>query len=333
MSNRTATAVSCSNIAFVKYWGNRDAALRLPANGSLSMNLSGLETRTTVTFDPSLAQDEAVIDGAHQSGRARERVAEHLGRVRALAGLDVPARVQSASNFPAGAGIASSASAFAALTLAACAAAGLSLSERELSALARLGSGSAARSVPGGFVEWSTGDRHEDSVAWSIAPPEHWALVDIVAVVSREHKAVGSTDGHALAGTSPLQAGRLTGAAERLATCRRALLARDFAALAEVVEADSTLMHAVMMTSRPPLYYWQPATLTVMAEVRAWRSEGLPVCFTIDAGPNVHCICEAPIADEIERRVRGLPGVVDALRAAPGGPARLIEPPGESGQT
>jgi diphosphomevalonate decarboxylase len=293
------------------------------------MNLAGLETRTTVTFDPSLAEDEVEIDGVRQSGRARERVVEHLARVRALAGLDVPGHVQSASNFPAGAGIASSASAFAALTLAACAAVGLSLSERELSALARLGSGSAARSVPGGFVEWSTGERHEESFAWSIAPPEHWALADVVAIVSRQHKAVGSTDGHALAATSPLQAGRLAGAAERLAVCRRAVLARDFAALAEVVEADSTLMHAVMMTSRPPLYYWQPATLTLMAEVRAWRAGGLPACFTIDAGPNVHCICEANVAAEVEKRVRDLLGVVDALRAAPGGPARLVIPRGK----
>jgi diphosphomevalonate decarboxylase len=101
-------------------------------------------------------------------------------------------------------------------------------------------------------------------------------------------------------------------------------LARDFAALAEVAEADSTLMHAVMMTSRPPLYYWRPATLAVMAAVREWRADGVPVCFTIDAGPNVHCICAPGAGDEVERRLRALPGVTDLLRAGPGWPARLV---------
>ncbi|MBI3764764.1 MAG: diphosphomevalonate decarboxylase, partial [Chloroflexi bacterium] len=187
MQTRTATAVSCANIAFIKYWGNRDSDLRLPANSSLSMNLAGLETRTTVAFDSALPGDEVVIDGVPQSGPAKERVSKHLDHVRRLARLESPARVGSVNNFPIGTGIASSASAFAALTVAACAAAGLLLSERELSALARLGSGSAARSVPGGFVEWIAAERHEDSFAFSIAPPEHWALVDLVAVVSREH--------------------------------------------------------------------------------------------------------------------------------------------------
>jgi diphosphomevalonate decarboxylase len=324
MDNQMATAVARSNIAFIKYWGNRDAALRLPSNGSLSMNLAGLETRTTVIFDAALAEDRVTIGGVEQGGPARERVSRHLDRVRALAGVGTPASVDSSSNFPAGAGLASSASAFAALTLAACGAAGLSLTERELTVLARQGSGSAARSVPGGFVEWAAADRSADSFAWSIAPPDHWALLDVVAVVSQGHKAVGSTDGHALADTSPLQAGRLAGAEQRLAACRAAVLARDFEALAEVVEADSTLMHAVMMTSKPPLFYWQPPTLAVLAAVREWRAQGWPVCATIDAGPNVHCVCEASVGEQVERGLRDLPGVKETLRATPGGPARLV---------
>ena len=290
------------------------------------MNLAGLHTRTTVIFDSGLAADEVRIGRLLQSGPAGERVSHHLDHIRRLAGLESSVYVESESNFPVGAGLASSASAFAALTLAACAAADLSPSERELSALARLGSGSAARSVPGGYVEWQAADRHDESYAYSIAPPEHWALIDLVAIVSRAPKATGSTGGHALAPTSPLHSARLAGAGDRLALCRDSLMARDFSALAEVVEADSTLMHAVMMTSRPPLYYWQPLTLAIMAAVREWRAGGLSVCFTIDAGPNVHCICEAPAAGEIERRLRAMPGVLDVLRAEPGGPARLVDP-------
>lgn len=319
----SATAVANSNIAFIKYWGNRDEALRLPVNPSLSMNLAGLETRTTVAFDPALPADEILIDGQPAAGPAASRVSRHLDLVRARASLTYRARVTSANNFPAGAGIASSASAFAALSLAAAAAAGLTLTEAGLSALARRGSGSAARSIPAGFTAWQMGAGEADSFAVSIAPPEHWDLADVVALLNTAPKATGSTEGHALAGTSPLQAARVAGASERLKHCQAALLARDFSAFAEVVEADSTLMHAVMMTSAPPLFYWEPLTLTVMRQVRAWRAGGLPVCFTIDAGPNVHCLCPAGHAAEVAQRLAGL-GVARTLTALPGGPTRRV---------
>lgn len=308
----------------MKYWGNRDERLRLPANGSISMNLKGLDTVTTVEFLPELRHDEVILHGQPQSGSPRNRVAAHLDRIRAMAGVSSRARVVSENNFPTGAGIASSASAFAALSLAGTAAAGLRLPERELSVLARLGSGSASRSVPAGFVEWRTGERSEDSYAFTIAPPEHWALVDLIAIVSRQHKAIGSTEGHALAHTSPLQAARVADAPRRLDLCRESLTARDFAAFAEIVEADSNLMHAVMMTSAPPLFYWEPATLTVMGAVRRWRAEGLRVCYSIDAGPNVHCISTNDSADEVGQRLRALPGVEDVLRAEPGPGVRLV---------
>lgn len=324
MPTRTATAIAEPNIALIKYWGNQDDKLRLPANASLSMNLAGLETVTTVTFDETISEDTVIIDREVQSGAAKERALQHINQIRAMAGLTANVQIDSHNNFPVGAGIASSASAFAALTLAGTTAAGLSLSEPELSALARLGSGSAARSIPGGFVEWHTGETHADSYALSIAPPKYWALQDVVAVISQKHKTVGSTGGHVLAGTSPLQTARVATASDRLAKCKTALLARDFPALAEVVEADSNLMHAVMMTSRPPLFYWEPITLAIMKAVRQWRAEGLPVCYTIDAGPNVHCLCLPEVAVEVERRLRSNLDVTKILVAAPGGPARLV---------
>lgn len=321
-----ATAIGSPNIAFIKYWGNRDHALRLPVNGSLSMNLDGLHTRTTVAFDSSLIEDVVVLGDAVQSPAASKRVSEHLDRVRARAGIKTFARVDSQNNFPAGTGIASSASAFAALSLAACAAARLSLTERDLSILARQGSGSASRSVPAGFVEWQAGQQADgsDSFAVSIAAPDHWALADCIAVVSHAHKEVGSTGGHALAPTSPLQPARIADAPRRLDACREALLASDFARLADVVEEDSTIMHAVMMTSRPPLYYWLPPTLAIMNAVRQWRAEGLPVCFTIDAGPNVHIITLADHMADVSRRLRAIAGVQNVLVARPGGGATLI---------
>lgn len=324
MTSQTATALAHPNIAFIKYWGNRDQSLRLPSNNSISMNLDGLSTRTKVTFSASLGTDSLRIGERPVTGPGLKRVIIFLDLVRQMAGLNQRAEVVSENNFPSGAGIASSASAFAALALAASKAAGITLTQRVLSRLARRGSGSASRSIPGGFVEWQAGTEEADSFAASIAPPEHWDLVDCVAIVSAGHKKTGSTQGHALAGTSPLQTARVTDAPRRLDLCRRAVLDRDFDALAAVVELDSDMMHAVMMTSNPGLFYWQPASITIMDAVRKWRGRGIPVCYTVDAGANIHVICPREQAEGVERSVRELPGVQDVLVSGVGGPARIV---------
>ena len=320
-----ARARAHSNIAFIKYWGNRHQKLRLPANDSLSMNLAALHTTTTLRWTGDAAADSLRINGGAASASARGRVVAHLDALRQRLGADMRAEVDSVNNFPMGAGIASSASAFAALTVAAVAALGISLPERELTTLARLGSGSAARSIPGGFVQWHAAGRHDESYAETVAPADHWDLVDVVAIVSRRHKRVGSTAGHASADSSPFQPVRAQSAAERLVTVKESLLRRDFASFARVVEADSDMMHAVMMTSQPPLFYWQPLSLAVMKAVRTWRDDdGLRVCYTLDAGPNVHCLCEREDAAEVARRLRELSPQIEILTSGAGGGARLL---------
>jgi diphosphomevalonate decarboxylase len=323
----SATAIAHPNIAFIKYWGNRDNTLRLPLNGSISMNLDGLFTQTTVTWnhDQGAGRDTLNLNGVRMGGKTLQRISSFLDHVRQLAHLDLGAEVVSESNFPSGAGIASSASAFAALSLAATRAADLDLDSASLSRLARLGSGSACRSIPSGFVEWEAGTSNEASYAISIAPPEHWSLVDVIAIVSTDHKTTSSSDGHILACTSPLQSARVDDAPRRLDLCRRALLERDFSILAEIIEADSNLMHAVMLTSSPPLLYWQAATLTVMKSVQVARACGLQVCYTIDAGPNVHVICTINAMDESVKLLSGIPGVREVRVARVGGPARLVK--------
>ena len=327
MTIQSFTAIAHPNIAFIKYWGNRDDLLRLPASGSISMNLEGLHTTTTVAWDErrGTGDDSLTLNGNSVTGNPLERVSAFLDIVRQMAGFPYRAAVSSENNFPMGTGIASSASAFAALALAASKAAGLNLDETALSRLARRGSGSACRSIPGGFVEWLPGAGDADSYAVCLAPPGHWDLADCLAVVSREHKATGSARGNTLAGTSPLQAARLADAPRRLDLCREAILQRDFAALAAVAELDSDLMHAVMMTSTPALFYWQPATLGFMGAVREARAKGLPACYTVDAGPNVHVICEAAAGADVLKLVGGLPGVGEVRLARVGGPARLAE--------
>jgi diphosphomevalonate decarboxylase len=322
MSVHTATAEAHPNIALIKYWGNRDQRLRLPSNDSLSFNLGDLRTTTTVEFDTQLERDDVSIDERPAGDQAYERVCRHLDRIADSecapllhTGARCRARVTSSNTFPMGVGIASSASGFAALTLATCAALGLHKSEAELSSLARLGSGSACRSVPGGYVAW-----HE-SHAVSIAPPQHWNLVDVIAIISERHKSVGSTEGHALAHTSPLQAARVTDTPRRYELCQRAILDCDFATLAETIEQDALMMHAVIMTSHPSIIYWEPTTLNIINTVRQLRADGLSVAFTIDAGPNVHCICEPRALKQVKQALRQIEGVVNLLQSDVGGPA------------
>ncbi|MCY3834798.1 MAG: diphosphomevalonate decarboxylase [Chloroflexi bacterium] len=325
-TGKRATARAHSNIAFVKYWGNRDRRLRLPANSSISMNLSSLHTTTTVEWRDQFTQDNLTINGSAAAEGARRRVQNHLDALRARFEIDAFARVDSQNNFPMGTGIASSASAFAALTLAAVSALGVQIPEHEMSRLARLGSGSAARSIPAGFVEWHAGDSHEASFAESFAAARHWDLVDVIAIVSREHKRVGSSAGHETAASSIFQSARTATAPERIRSAKSAILRRDFERFASVVEQDSNLMHAVMMTSAPPLFYWAPLSLRIMQAVRRWRQEeGLEVCYTLDAGPNVHCICRAGAADAVANRLRGLSQGL-AIASSPVGPGAYILP-------
>lgn len=323
MTTSSATAIAHPNIAFIKYWGNRDNDLRLPMNGSISMNLENLSTRTRVIFDSSFPTDIFDLNGKRQAGLSLDRVVKHLNFIRGLRGVAVHAHISSENNFPTGAGIASSASAFAALTLAAVASLGLEIPEANLSRLARRGSGSACRSIPAGFTEWRKGRSDVDSFAVTVAAPDYWQLADCIAIVEEDQKKVSSTAGHATAGSSPLQAARVADCDRRLDLCRNAIQKKDFLPLAEIIELDSNMMHAVMMTSSPPLFYWLPATLEIMSAVQAWRKTGIPAAYTLDAGANVHVICEADKAEVVSRRLSTIPGVHQVITSPVGGAAKL----------
>lgn len=328
MSNKT-TAIAHPNIAYIKYWGNHDAKLRMPLNDSISMNLEALTTETTVEFDGALEQDEVVIGGAPADEKTFARVVAHLNRIRQEAKSDAKARVHSRNNFPTAAGLASSASAFAALTLAATRAAGLELNERQLSVLARQGSGSAARSIPGGFVEWLAATNmtstSEQSYARQVMPPDAWALRDVIALVSYDAKQIGSTEGHAVAHTSPFLGERISRLPIRYHRVRRELLAKNLKGMGPDLEAEAIELHMLAMTSRPPIFYWAPGTIRVMDAVREWRAESLDAYYTLDAGPNVHILVQEKQADELAQRVRALESVQEVLVSGPGGGARLSE--------
>jgi diphosphomevalonate decarboxylase len=304
------TARAHPSLALVKYWGNADDGLNIPANASIAVNLDGATTTTSAVFVAGQERDVVQIDGRAAAPKAYARVVRHLDRVRRLAGISDRAVVESHNDFPAASGIASSASAFAALSLAASKAAGLSLDDRELSILARKGSGSACRSVLGGFVEWVAGADDQTSYARQIAPPAHWDLRIVTVIVGRQAKDVSSADGHRAARTSSFYQARLDTLPQTLAVVRQAVLDRDMRTLGLAVEREAVSMHVVAMTSclqdRPWLsgiYYWQPETLAVMHAVQAWRRQGLEVYFTIDAGQNVHLLCEGQLQEEVTLRL------------------------------
>lgn len=275
-----ATAVAPANIAFIKYWGRKDRALRLPYNPSISMNLSECLTTTTVEFSKDVLKDTV------SEGFDTQRIIEHIDRFRKLANTKIKVNVITKNSFPTSAGIASSASGFAALTVASAAALGLSLSEKELTEFARLGSGSACRSIPpaGGFVKW------EGESAYSLYPAEYWDLRDILVIVEHKKKDVSSSRGHDEAGTSPFFARRLQEISGRIKKLELAMAKKDFKMFGEVIEEDCLDMHHVMKTQDSPLNYWTDQTSQVIETI---KKSGLPVYFTVDAGPNVHCICEA----------------------------------------
>ena len=324
INSNSITATAHPNIAFIKYWGNRDYNLRIPSNGSISMNLAGLVTRTTLKMQSELNEDIFILNSIAQKGGAHKRVQDFLDHLRDISQKKFFIQVESSNNYPASTGLASSAAAFAALALAGSKAFGLDFSENQLTRLARRGSGSAARSIPDGFVEWTAGFSDLDSAAFCIAPAEHWDLWDCIAIVEKNVKQISSTEGHLLAETSPLQKTRVADATRRLEICRSAIKNKDFAALAEIIELDSHMLHAVMLTSRPSLMYWNGTSVDIMKEVISWRKMGIPAAFTLDAGPNVHIICTGDYVERVKEKLINMPGVIDILVSSVGEGARII---------
>jgi diphosphomevalonate decarboxylase len=326
----TSTARACANIALVKYWGKRCAALNLPAAGSLSLTLDALVTTTQVTFDAGLTADELELDG--RPGRPDElaRTTAFLELVRAAARITSRARVISHNEFPTASGLASSASGYAALALAATTAAGIELSPRALSILARRGSGSAARSLFGGFVRMHAGhaDDGSDAYAEPISSPLRDRVRMVIAIIGGGiAKTHGSRDAmDHTAHTSPLYRGWLELVPRDLAAAEAALAAGDLEPLGTIAEANALAMHATAIAARPAVIYWQPATLAALAEVRALRAQGHPAWATMDAGPHVKVLTTAGDASSIASALRRVAGVTEVSIAAAGGPAAIIEP-------
>jgi diphosphomevalonate decarboxylase len=326
-----ATCEAPPNIALVKYWGIRDRERALPYNSSLSVTLGKMRSRTTVRFDPALTEDEVNLNRSPATGGPRTAVVRFLDRVRELAGREERAEVRSENNFPTASGLASSASGFAALAGAATSALGVPLSDRALSQLARYGSGSASRSIFGGFVEWNAGVRPDgsDCYARPLYPAHHWrSLVDLVVLVRNAPvKEVRSADAmQQTVLTSPAYSARLAEIPGRLARMRRAIGARDAERLFPLMMEECDSFREVCETTRPSLDYLTSGSRAVLGEVRTLnREEGRPIAaYTHDAGAHVHVFALARELPRVRRRLGRLPGVERTLSLAPGPGLRRV---------
>jgi diphosphomevalonate decarboxylase len=334
MTPRSRPAVTYDappNIALVKYWGVRDRALALPYNSSISVTLDRLRSRTTVRFDPDLDVDRVVLNGRPAAPGPRDGVVRFLDRVRGLAKTSDHAEVRSENNFPTASGLASSASGFAALAGAASRAAGLSLSDRELSRLARFGSGSACRSVFGGFVEWRAGTRPDgrDCYARPLHGPDHWPeLLDLVLMVrGAPVKEVRSADAmQSTVRTSDCFSERQLELPTRVRRIRAAIAARRADRLFPLVMEECDSFRKVCETTRPTLDYLTPTSRAILAEVRELnRAAGRTLAsYTHDAGAHIHVFTLRRDLGRVRAHLKDLDGVERALVVRPGPGGRTI---------
>jgi diphosphomevalonate decarboxylase len=326
------TARAGTNIAFVKYWGKRDKVLNLPATGSLSLTLAELGSETRVRFAADAGEpdgrDRVLLDGAPADDRFAGRVRGFLDLVRAQAGVRLPAEVATSNTVPTAGGLASSASGFAALALAASRAAGLNLPPALLSVLARRGSGSAARSIFGGFVEMAPGSSLDgsDAHAEQLLGPQAWDVRLVVALTTRAQKPLGSTAAmERTAETSPYYPAWVESTVRELPEARAAVAARDLARLGAIAERSAMRMHACALSAEPAIIYWNPTTLAAIQAVLALRAGGTPAYFTIDAGPHVKVLVNSEAAPAVAAALAKVPGVQNTIVAAPGPAAQVVE--------
>lgn len=315
-----ATAIAQPNIALIKYWGKRDVARNLPAVGSISITLSELYTEVSVALSPDLRSDELFVNG-EESPPLLPRISRCLDNV--IGAQRLRAKITSQSNFPIAAGLASSASAFAATTVAAAGAADLSYETEELARLAGQASGSAARSLYGGFVELkNSGDTINLATLGEVGS---WPLQVVVAITETGPKPTGSTAAMEISReTSPFYSSWVEQQDHDLAIARTAILQRDFAQLGMVAEHNCLKMHSVMWASRPPMVYWNSATMRCMQTVRRLQAEGCNVFFTIDAGPQVKAVCLPEDTEAVSKALTETPGVQEIMLSGLGPAARLV---------
>lgn len=317
MPDSSVIVSAAANIALIKYWGKSDQSGNQPATASLSVGLEDLRTITRV----SVSETDAIIGELGEQGRAR--LSSFINRFREEHGIQQALNVSTENNFPTASGLASSASGFAAITLALTHLFKPEMTDLEKSQVARQGSGSAARSVYGGYVEVVLSD---DSYAQPVMPAEDWPLDVLVAVVQENSKAMGSSEAMKhTAATSPVYADWIDTHKADMDIARSAIAERDFVKLADISEHSCLKMHSTMMTSRPPVLYWKPATVSIIHLAQHLRAAGTQVFFTIDAGAQVKLICAPEDTQTVVRALDAVEGISRLIKTRIGGEPRISQ--------
>ncbi|MCK4569216.1 MAG: hypothetical protein KAT76_02945 [Bacteroidales bacterium] len=305
---------SPSNIALVKYWGKH--GIQLPGNPSLSFTLSECHSSTEISWKEGNGKVDLLFDGERKeqfTARARDYIRSIESQLPILKELDL--HIDSVNSFPHSAGIASSASAMSSLALCLCSLeeeiTGKKLAEEEFfqkaSFLGRLGSGSAARSVYGGFVSWGKSDQipgSSDEYATPLAVEIHESFSDMrdtILIVDQGIKAVSSRAGHKLMDRHTYAKERFKLANKNFSDLIKALKKGDHVNFIRIVEAEALGLHALMMSSNPSYILLKAETLHIIHRIRAFRELScVPICYTLDAGPNVHLLYHGKDSAEVE---------------------------------
>jgi diphosphomevalonate decarboxylase len=296
---------SPSNIALVKYWGKK--GLQIPANPSISFTLQNCYTETGVGLldktDNELFDCDIFVDGDLNLD-FKPKVLKFFSKVQTQFPwlLEYKIKITTSNTFPHSSGIASSASAFSALSF--CLASIDSklnsdkpaLSVNQISDLARLGSGSACRSVAGGLMVWGNhsdfgGSNDNFAIGLSDVHPVFTTFQDTILIVHEGEKEVSSTLGHSLIDNHPFASARFNRAASNMSKMKNILEQGNLPAFVDLVESEALMLHAMMMTSDPHFILMKPHTLSIIQEIKSFREQtGVQVCFTLDAGANVHLL-------------------------------------------
>ncbi|HAQ5837263.1 TPA: diphosphomevalonate decarboxylase [Enterococcus faecium] len=316
-----------TNIALIKYWGKKNEELILPMNNSLSLTLDAFYTETEVIFSDSYMVDEFYLDGTLQDEKATKKVSQFLDLFRKEAGLSLKASVISQNFVPTAAGLASSASGLAALAGACNTALKLGLDDLSLSRFSRRGSGSACRSIFGGFVEWEKG--HDDLSSYAKPVPSDSFEDDLAMVfvlINDQKKEVSSRNGmRRTVETSSFYQGWLDSVEGDLYQLKQAIKTKDFQLLGETMERNGLKMHGTTLAAQPPFTYWSPDSLKAMDAVRQLRKQGIPCYFTMDAGPNVKVLVENSHLSEVQETFTKLFSKEQVITAHAGPGIAIIE--------
>lgn len=314
------TARAHTNIALVKYWGKRDAKLILPQTDSLSLTLDPFYTDTSVEFDPALTHDQLFIDGQAVPTDKMGKVERVMDTVRDWSKQKQFARIESINHVPMSAGLASSASAFAALAAASAKASGLKLSRRDLSRLARRGSGSATRSIFGGLVQWHRGEDDQSSYAEPIMEKLDFGLEMIAILVDTAAKKISSRGGMQLTvETSPFYPAWKTVVKHDMANMLNAISHRDIPTIGHIAQENALRMHALTLSADHGFTYFDGDTLRAIHLIDDLQAEGINCYYTMDAGPNVKVLYDQRDRNLILKRL-GQVFAADRLVVASAGP-------------